>query len=166
MTTFQQAAQVITNVEHLLVACAELEIQLTNLRYARESHCSLDLWVNSNPTRHRTSRRGGQIRLSSATHFEQTLQLASTRLSELIAKKLDDFFELAEYDFTPAISEDRPSMYLEELVHWLTTVVDSLPLEEAYLDQAYRSALKHVANNWMVSTDSTGLINTVSLPSI
>lgn len=41
-------------------------------------------------------------------------------------------------------------MYLEELFHWLMTVVDSLPLEEKYKDGAFKAALDHVATSLMV----------------
>lgn len=34
---------------------------------------------------------------------------------------------------------------MEELYHWLMTVVDSLPLEDKYKDQAFKAAFDHVA---------------------
>lgn len=46
----------------------------------------------------------------------------------------------------------RPSMYLEELFHWLMTVVDSLPLEEKYKDEAFKSAVDHVAECLLVNS--------------
>ena len=39
---------------------------------------------------------------------------------------------------------------MEELYHWLMSVVDSLPLEEKYKDQAFKAAFDHVANCLMV----------------
>jgi hypothetical protein len=41
-------------------------------------------------------------------------------------------------------------MYLYELVNWLTTVVDSLAVEEKYRDTAYKAALEHVSACFMV----------------
>lgn len=38
-----------------------------------------------------------------------------------------------------------PSMYLYELVNWLTTVVDSLVVKEAYKNEAYKGAVTHVS---------------------
>jgi hypothetical protein len=70
---------------------------------------------------------------------------ASTRIASLINSKLDDFFGLSEYDWTPATREDAPSMYLYELVNWLTTVVDSLQISESYKDEAYRAATAYIA---------------------
>ncbi|KAK0490802.1 rsec15 [Armillaria novae-zelandiae] len=75
----------------------------------------------------------------------RTLSRALARISGLINSKLDDFFELSEYDWTPNRREDSPSMYLYELVNWLTTVVDSLVIKEAYKDEAYRGAVGYIA---------------------
>lgn len=41
-------------------------------------------------------------------------------------------------------------MYLYELVNWLTTVVDSLVIKEAYKDEAYKGALEYIAECLMV----------------
>lgn len=76
---------------------------------------------------------------------------ARERISEVIASKLNDFFELADYDWTPKSREDGPSMYLFELAHWLSTVVDSLVVQDAYKDDAYRIAVSYVADCLMVS---------------
>ena len=67
-----------------------------------------------------------------------------------MSSKLDDFFGLAEYDWTPAAREDAPSMYLYELVNWLTTVVDSLALKDAYREEAYRGAVGYIASCFLV----------------
>jgi hypothetical protein len=69
----------------------------------------------------------------------------------LITSKLDDFFDLAEYDWTPQSREDTPSMYLYELINWLTTIVDSLVIKEIYKDEAYRGAVGYIAECLMVS---------------
>jgi hypothetical protein len=39
---------------------------------------------------------------------------------------------------------------MEELYHWLMTVVDSLPLEDKYKDQAFKAAFDHVSSCLMV----------------
>ncbi|KAF8270908.1 exocyst complex component sec15 subunit [Lactarius quietus] len=90
-STLSQVAQIITNLEHFEVACAELERSLTAIR------------------------------------------------------QLDDFFGLSEYVWTPATREDAPSMYLYELVNWLTTVVDSLQIGDAHKDEAYHAAAAYIA---------------------
>ena len=42
-------------------------------------------------------------------------------------------------------------MYLYELVNWLTTVVDSLVIKDAYKEDAYKSAVAYIAGCFMVS---------------
>jgi len=123
-STVSQVAQIIANLEHFEVATAELERSLTALRSAQ---------------------RGGTIRLTAAASFKKTQTRASSRITSLINSKLDDFFGLSEYDWTPAAREDAPSMYLYELVNWLTTVVDSLQISESYKDEAYRAATAYIA---------------------
>jgi len=117
-----------TNLEHFEIACSELERSLTALRSAQ---------------------RGGTTRLTASTSFSKTQTRASTRIMSLINSKLDDFFGLAEYDWTPPTREDAPSMYLYELVNWLTTVVDSLQINDSYKDEAYRAATAYIAQSFM-----------------
>ncbi|KAG5651378.1 hypothetical protein H0H81_008877 [Sphagnurus paluster] len=123
-STLSQIAQIVTNLEYFQVACSELEGSIANLRSAQ---------------------RGGAIRLTARTSFETTLSRSLARITSLIASKLDQFFELSEYEWTPPSREDAPSMYLYELVNWLTTVVDSLVIKEAYKDEAYKGALEYIA---------------------
>ena len=71
-------------------------------------------------------------------------------MSEVINSKLDQCFELSEYDWTPSSRETSPSMYLYELVNWLTTVVDSLAIKESYREDAYKGALGYISECLMV----------------
>ncbi|KAI0265860.1 exocyst complex component sec15 subunit [Gloeopeniophorella convolvens] len=123
-STLSQTAQIITNLEHFEVACVELERSLTSIRSAQ---------------------RGGTIRLTAASAFGKTQTRALARITALINSKLDDFFGLSEYDWTPSAPEDAPSMYLYELINWLTTVVDALQIRDAYKDVAYRGATAYIA---------------------
>ncbi|KAJ8584776.1 exocyst complex subunit Sec15-like protein [Rhizopogon salebrosus TDB-379] len=134
-STLTQAAQIVSNLEHFEVACSELERSLTSLR---------------------STQRGGTIRLFSSSSLANTITRALNRVTGLIASKLDDFFDLAEYDWTPKSHHDTPSMYLYELVNWLTTVVDSLIIKEVYKDQAYHGAVGYIAEclmNFMIGPD-------------
>ncbi|KAL4249137.1 Exocyst complex component SEC15 [Abortiporus biennis] len=119
-----QIAQIVTNLEHFEVACRELERSLTNIR---------------------TTQRGGTIRIHATKSFTSTLSWALARVNAAIRSKLDDFFDLSGYNWTPNSKETAPSMYLYELVNWLTTVVDSLVIKEAYKDKAFRSAVEYIA---------------------
>ncbi|KAI0677043.1 rsec15 [Trametes maxima] len=129
-TNLSQLSQIITNLEHFEIACSELERSLTNIR---------------------SSQRGGTIRVMSAASFAATRNKALARVTEAMSSKLDDFFGLSEYDWTPKTREDAPSMYLYELVNWLTTVVDSLALKDAYKEEAYRGAVGYIASCFMAS---------------
>jgi len=40
-------------------------------------------------------------------------------------------------------------MQLDELIGWLTTVVDSLSIKEQYKDEAYKGAFEHIAETLM-----------------
>lgn len=71
-------------------------------------------------------------------------------MTDLISSKLDQCFELSEYDWTPTTRETSPSMYLYELVNWLTTVVDSLVIMETYKEDAYKGAMGYIAECLMV----------------
>ncbi|KAG6903461.1 hypothetical protein C0995_005484 [Termitomyces sp. Mi166 len=124
LSTLSQVAQIVTNLEYFQALCLELERSLINLQSAR---------------------RGSTMRVTARASFETTLTLSLQRITGLISSKLDQFFELSEYEWTPATREDAPSMYLYELVNWLTTVVDSLVIKEAYKDEAYKGALEYIA---------------------
>lgn len=97
-----------------------------------------------------SAQRGGTIRLNASASFENTLSRALARITGLINSKLDDFFGLSEYVWTPQTREAGPSMYLYELVNWLTTVVDSLVIKETYKDEAYKGAVEYIAECLMV----------------
>ncbi|KAF8351587.1 rsec15 [Amanita rubescens] len=133
--TLSQIAQIVTNLEHFQVACPELEHTLNNLRFVQ---------------------RGGAMKLHAITSLEATLTRALARITSLITSKLDQFFELSEYEWTPPTCESSPSMYLYELVNWLTTVVDSLYIKEIYKDEAYKGALNYIAGcimNFLIGRD-------------
>ena len=98
-----------------------------------------------------STQRGGVIRLTAPDSFEGTISRSRARMSGLISSKLDQCFELSEYDWTPNTRETSPSMYLYELVNWLTTVVDSLVIKETYKDEAYKGALGYIVECLMVS---------------
>lgn len=89
--------------------------------------------------------------MNATKSFEITMGRALAGVNGSITSKLDDFFGLSEYDWTPNTKEDSPSMYLYELVNWLTTVVDTLVIKEEYKGEAYRSAVEYLADCLMVS---------------
>ncbi|KIJ56882.1 hypothetical protein M422DRAFT_218657 [Sphaerobolus stellatus SS14] len=129
LSGLSQIAQVVANLEYFESACHVLENKITSIR---SSH-----------------RGGGKIHLTSTSKFSETQKQAFGRIDKVISSKLDDFFELSEYEWTPKTREDMPSMYLYELVNWLTTVVDGLTVKDAYKSEAYKGAVDHVATSLM-----------------
>ena len=91
------------------------------------------------------------MRITASKSFSETLGTAKERISAVIKSKLDDFFELSEYDWTPKSREESPSMYLYELVNWLTTVVDSLVIKDTYKGEAYQAAVDYISECLSVS---------------
>ncbi|KAJ7929968.1 exocyst complex subunit Sec15-like-domain-containing protein [Mycena leptocephala] len=117
-----QIAQIVTNLEYFQVLCAELPRSLSSVAQIET------------------------ITLAASSSFENTLSRALARINDQISAKVEDFFELSEYDWTPQGPEAAPSMYLYELVNWLTTVVDSLVIKEKYKDTAYTGAASYIAD--------------------
>lgn len=143
-----QIAQMITNLEHFQDACTELDRSLTNLRFV--TLVSVARFGRANVLTSSTQ-QGGVIRLTAPDSFEGTVSRSRARMSGLISSKLDQCFELSEYDWTPNTRETSPSTYLYELVNWLTTVIDSLSIKEKYKEEAYKGALGYIVECLMVS---------------
>ncbi|CEL63695.1 Exocyst complex component 6B OS=Mus musculus GN=Exoc6b PE=2 SV=1 [Rhizoctonia solani AG-1 IB] len=121
-----QVAQMLVNVSYLRDGCAEVDRYLTTLR---------------------SGHRGHTFHISATDALGRTLQRAESRISAVIAKKLDDFEP--EYDWTARTAETQASLYIFQLVSWLTTVVDSLDIEDRFKAAAYRNAMIHVSNLFM-----------------
>lgn len=123
-------------------ACCELELLLSSLKESR---------LGPSPTG-----SNSVTELDSVTSFRDTLEATSERMVQLISAKTDSFFELAEYEWTPAYVpsgqiEERPSSYLTEMVDYLKLVMDSmlLQLPDVLKNTVYRRALQHVADTMM-----------------
>jgi len=74
------------------------------------------------------------------------------RIPKVISKKVDDL--LSEYEWTPQEPEGVPTPYLSTLFQWLTTVVDSLALDQKYKDKAYEGATAYINDFYMVGLSS------------
>ena len=145
MTNFSQIAQIITNLEHFEISCAELERSLTNIR----SVCLHDIALHCLTCCGSSSQRGGTIRVKAASSFIATRAKAIARITEAMNSKLE-LFSLSEYDWTAPTRQDSPSLYLYNLVTWLTTVVDTLAVKDTYKEEAYRGAVTYIASCFMV----------------
>lgn len=91
MSNLSQIAQVVINVEHFAIACDELAATLGLVQDPPSSQQS----------------GGSNFSLQFGKSFQAVLEVAQNRINSVIASKLDDFFEMAEYDWTPPIPNQR-----------------------------------------------------------
>ncbi|CAG8499507.1 10540_t:CDS:10, partial [Ambispora gerdemannii] len=103
-TNLTQIVQIIINLEYFENMCAELEKLLKDRR---------------------SIHRGGRIQLNASNEFHQTRTKAEKRIFELVNSKIDDFLELADYDWAPSVAQSQPSSFLQDMVGFLTTVISS-----------------------------------------
>ncbi|RHZ47096.1 hypothetical protein Glove_593g29 [Diversispora epigaea] len=103
-TNMSQIVQIIINLEYFESACEELEKLLKSKR---------------------SSHRGGKIQLIAAGEFRETRKKAEKRIFELVNSKIDDFLELADYDWTPATFQNNPSPFLQDMVGFLRALIGS-----------------------------------------
>ncbi|KAG8948108.1 hypothetical protein FRC04_010020 [Tulasnella sp. 424] len=130
-----QIAQLLSNIEHFQVACTVLEEQLMKLR---------------------ATQRGGSIRLQSSSSFTALRSKSVSHLTAVVNDKLNDSMDMGEYDWTPKESDGTPSVYLFDMVNYLTTVVDTLAVRSEVKEDIYKGALSHIANillNLLVGPD-------------
>jgi hypothetical protein len=92
--------------------------------------------------------------LSAANSFNNTLKIAQSRIDAVITSKLESFFELAEYNWTPKWPTQslEPSDYVFEMITFLTAYVDSvlIGLGDETKTRAYENALRRINNYLMV----------------
>lgn len=123
-----QIAQIISTLEYFEAACGEIEQNLASLR---------------------STQRGGSIRLACRPSFTQTLQNALRRIEDIISSKLVESFEMSEYEWTPDSSSGGPSIYVIQMVMWLTTTMENMDLQDVYKNTVYQGAVQFIAENLM-----------------
>ncbi|KAJ3221370.1 hypothetical protein HK099_003571, partial [Clydaea vesicula] len=101
-------------------------------------------------TENRSTHSGTMVSLiSSANSFKNVKGLTEKRIFEVINVKIDEFLELAEYDWLASKVTKESSAYLNDLVDYISTVIASslsnLPTElRTYI---YFGALNHLASS-------------------
>jgi exocyst complex component 6 len=135
--------QILINLEYLENACMSLE----------------ELLMQS-----RSTHRAGPLRLAATSEFGNTRKMAEKRVFELVNSKIDDFLEIADYDWyasvhvtllTSRVSPKKisqPSAYLQDVVAFLTTVVRTAlqNLPQNIKTFVYFDALDHLATSLKV----------------
>jgi hypothetical protein len=128
-----QIAQLVVNMEFFRLAAEKLEGSLANIRHD----------MSAPP-----------LKLASIGAFNGTLVAAQARISKIISSKLDQFFELAEIEWTPPTRRPsgEPSGYLVDMVEFLKNFVGEglSGLEAGRQGAIWRSACQHIAATWMV----------------
>jgi hypothetical protein len=152
MRNISQIALVAVNLLFFETACCELEVLLGSLK------CAFLLITLAAHHEDRANARPDQepvpIQLASVQSFRDTLEATQHHLNTLIGRKLDEFFELAEYNWTPqqAPPHDEVSPYLVEMIDYFTLVMDSTlaVLPVALKNAMYKGALQHCEERLMV----------------
>ncbi|KAJ3188751.1 hypothetical protein HDU85_004465 [Gaertneriomyces sp. JEL0708] len=126
VNNLSQVVQIIVNLEHLEMACAEFETILTEKRI---------------------SHKAGTVKLSATKSFRESRVICEKRLFELLNMKIDDFLELADYDWLASSNPHGHSPYLDDLVSFLTGVITSTlaNLSSTMRSQIYMDVFKHLA---------------------
>ncbi|KAJ3054452.1 hypothetical protein HK097_001794 [Rhizophlyctis rosea] len=126
--SLSQAVQLMVNLEYFERACVEFEECLVEKR---------------------SSHKGGKVVLQATHGFSDSRLMAEKRIFDSVQHKIDDFLELADYDWVATTPQDTESPYLFDLVSFLTTVIASTlcnlpPNMKSYI---YFSAFDHLATS-------------------
>ncbi|KAL2919846.1 Rab GTPase-binding exocyst subunit S15 [Polyrhizophydium stewartii] len=101
--------------------------------------------------------KGVRVALQATHCFEETRALSERRLFEIVNTKIDGFLEVADYDWEATSAVNSPSVYLTDLVDYLTTVVSSTlaGLPTATKTYVYFEAFDHLTSSLKVTAAET-----------
>lgn len=120
----EQVVQMIINLENFEGACVELNKILNESRSSTRSS------------------------LLASGEFSVTSKAAEKRIFELVDAKIDEFLEFSEYDWSTTVARHEPAPYIQEMVTFLRTTIDSklvnLPVQ--IKNFVYFDALDHLAD--------------------
>lgn len=125
-TTREKIVQILLNLEHFEFASTQIEKELE----ARK-----------------TSGRSAPITLKGTDAFKTTRKLAEARIFELVNAIVDDFLDIADYDWLTSQRQTEPSAYLSEMISFLKTMVNSTlaNLPHSVKSFLYLDAFDHLA---------------------
>lgn len=125
-TTREQIAQILLNMEHFEYASSQIEKLLQA---------------------NRTSGRTVSVSLKGTSAFGAAGKLAEARIFELVNSVVDDFLEIADYDWLTTQKSTDPSSYLSEMINFLKTMVNStlVNLPHRIKSFLYLDAFDHLA---------------------
>lgn len=157
-----QIAQIVVNAEHFNLACLQLENLLLTLRgpYGKAVGASGNASAGGGG-----GGGGSKLKLDASRHFVSTLRIAEEKINLAFASKLDQFLDLAEYDFSPSSASSHPnsgregeggvgvgrqhSAWLQDIVDWIRTMMESVlvMLPDNIKGKVYGAAYEHVCRN-------------------
>ncbi|KAJ3341439.1 hypothetical protein HDU93_004840 [Gonapodya sp. JEL0774] len=119
---------------------------LTNLDFLESATTDFEDFLMEKRISHN---KGGRVSLQSKKVFQDTHKQVEKRVFELMNEKIDDFLEVAEYDWLTSSVATKPSPYLYDLVNYLTTINSSVlsscpPQIKSFI---YFDAFDHLSRN-------------------
>ncbi|KAJ3333415.1 hypothetical protein HDU76_008439 [Blyttiomyces sp. JEL0837] len=126
-SNLSQAVQIIANMEYFELASGEFEELLTERR----------------------STRKGAVNLQATQTFKDLKLSAERRIFELINNKIDEFLQLADYDWISTKPLENPSSYLQDLLNYITLLVSSTFASQptTFKNFVYFNACDHLATS-------------------
>lgn len=127
-TTREQIVQILLNLEYFEYASGQIEKLLQS---------------------HRTSGRTISVSLRGTEAFRAARKLAEARIFELVNSVVDDFLDIADYDWLTTTKSTQPSTYLSEMISFLKTMVNStlINLPHSVKSFLYLDAFDHLASS-------------------
>ncbi|KAK7205950.1 exocyst complex subunit Sec15-like-domain-containing protein [Myxozyma melibiosi] len=118
-----------------------------NLEYFEIAASAIEHTLNETATVHLAE----PIKLRAVTEFAQARKNAEQRIFELINSKIDDFLEIAEYDWETTVENSAPSSYLVDMVRFLETLVNQtlVHLPKSITSFLYFDAFDHLATSML-----------------
>ncbi|KAK9370041.1 exocyst complex subunit Sec15-like-domain-containing protein [Lipomyces kononenkoae] len=114
-----------------------------NLEYFENAAIELERMLNETSSVHLDE----PIILHATGSFSDVRKLAEKRIFELVNSKIDDFLEIADYDWETNTETNTPSSYLSDMVIFLETLVNStlVNLPRSITSFIYFDAFDHLA---------------------
>lgn len=124
----EQVVQILVNLEYFQNACGEVEKTLMD---------------------NKISGRKAAVTLQATEKFRAARKKAEERIFELLNAIVDDFLEIAEYDWLTSTRNTTPSTYLTEMVTFLKTMVSStlVNLPHSIRSFLYLDAFDHLCSS-------------------
>lgn len=118
---------------------------LINMEYFQNASCEIEKLLMTN----KGSSEEASVTLNATERFRAARKKAEERIFELLNSIVDDFLEIAEYDWVTTTKRTTPSTYLTEMVTFLKTMVNStlVNLPHSIRSFLYLDAFDHLCSS-------------------